>query len=283
MNEEQLIEGLAQMERDDHTARDPRWEDVANARLDPEQVDAQLSDEQLELARTLFAPLDTEFESRLADSLVESTTKTDQPVVQAVDAKPVPTKPANDPASPRARRRWPVAVLGSLTIAAAAAILFAVGQPSPTPAGIDFPLHELWAQPSGATVRGTAKASTSAAPAASKVRAGSTLRYFLRPQTAHDTQLQVWTCLRQGEQLLRPPTRLIDAQVGMTLQAELMLPEQLRGEWTLTAVLSSTPAQTNASSACSPHAGRRLVSLPLQIETPLDGAPAGASIAPGRP
>ncbi len=244
MDDEKLINELAKLEREALDARDPCWEAVVRGELDMAQAQPEhdVSQEELELARVVFEPLDDAFEDKLTAALVAKTK-----VVEL--------------SSERKKSRRSAWSLAALATAAAAAAFFVAVQPgSHQVVEPNFPPHELWVQPAAALDRGDTKTQ-----ATSQVSAGSKLRYFLRPQTEHAELPEVWSCLRQGDTLLRPRTRLIDPKHGLTLQAEFVVPPELHGDWTLTAVLSSTPAGNDDAIACRADSSRRQVSTPLRV------------------
>lgn len=122
-HEDDLLERLAALEREQRDARPPAWEALARGELEPEAVE----DEQ---ARAVFEPLPAEFEASLVDALTAS---------------------AEQEAAPSARVIPFPAIVGTVLVIAAALVLWVVNRPPPAP---PLPTYDAWVE-ADAEVRGS--------------------------------------------------------------------------------------------------------------------------------
>ena len=195
---------LAKEERDEQERQDPRWGELTEGDLPPEEVKAlrALAEDSEEAGRAwqAYSPLGEDFERRVAEAArFQLRGRAEDP--QREPAREV-EMPNPAPARHRNWARWTPALI-------AAALTFFVLWPG----GNEAPLPEYGLRLEGtATVQRTAPERVESADDVIEVAAGNRLRILLTPETADAGPLEARVVLEGGDDL--PSVRLTIAPTG---------------------------------------------------------------------
>jgi hypothetical protein len=254
MNDEEVLQALAAEYQREDDARPHEWDDVAHGRRTvAEAIEARRAagapEADVQRAAALFAPLDDDFDARLAGDLVRrlaapSEATDDSSSEAAGPQAPTPSANVLTPSPARWRRG---AIVGAATAAAAALALWVGGRPPIEPGldsgldsgrggGAELPGYALGVQPGAAAVR------SAAATDQPELTIGHEFAVLLRPAARHQEPARAQICLRQETGTILLPSRQAPGAPGETLDVTVELPATVApGPATIIAVVAAGP------------------------------------------